>query len=112
MSVDIYSLVNAKVKIQRPVRSQGAAGEPKSVYVTIAQGVPCYIEQDSGSEAVIYSAERNRNTGTAFFLSGQSIDQEDRIIWGSRILDVQSVDTKYETPDIVSHIEVRWEETL
>jgi head-tail adaptor len=106
--MDVLALANATVSIQT-VATSTDHGHPTRKYRTAYAGIPCYFEQASAAEAFLAGGERQTRNGVCWFDGAQTVNPTDRILHGSRTLEVRTVN---HVPDELgtARLRVEWEE--
>jgi head-tail adaptor len=103
-------ICNALVTIQARTFSTDAAGSPVSMWSARKVNVPCSIDEKTTTEIVQGGGDRQNRAGTAFFHSWDSIESTERLIWGSRTLDVHAVRELNNPAGFVEGYAVEWQE--
>jgi head-tail adaptor len=84
-------LLDQTVSIQRRTISRDANGAPVETWAAHLSSIPARVQPQAGSESNLYGAERARRPVTVFVAGGQDILERDRVLWGTRYLDILSV---------------------
>lgn len=102
---------NAKVRIERPTETRDTRSGIVRSYRPVAFNVPALVVASNGSESRQYAGARSGRTGFAVFPFANDVRPQDRIVWGSRVLDVTGVLTVPHNEDgTVSALRVNWSE--
>jgi len=79
------------VSITRPTTAADNGGFPNATYAAHLSSVRMWIQPRSGSESPRYGGEQTQRSLVGYALAGQSILPKDRVTWGARVFDIQSV---------------------
>lgn len=106
-----FVITNAKVTVQRPTITQDAAGGTVRTFRAIGYKVPAFIPTLNASEPTTYGGPRSTRSGYLLFDTWRAIRPDDRILWGSRTLEVRGVyPVSHNEDGTACHIRVEWDE--
>lgn len=107
--MNVLTRVNTKVDILSETTSTDK-GMPTGRWYVSAQSVPALVQQASGQQAVAAGGERGVRSGKAVFFGDVSISRANRIKWGSRTLQVLTVNEVGIAHNRTARKTVEWEE--
>jgi head-tail adaptor len=85
-------LLTDSCSIQRSTTSLGTSGNPQLAWANHLSGVKCRVQVSSGDESPRYGRLSSRYHYRVYVAGGQDITEHDRVIWGSRTLDILDAD--------------------
>lgn len=105
------STINAEVAITRPIVSRDTRGGLVYTFRTVAQYVPCVLTTQSASEPNQYGGPRGTRTGFCVFPFSNDVRPQDRLVYGSRVLEVSGVQVMPNNEDgTTSFLRINWKE--
>ena len=103
---------NQTATIQRNTPTKDASGGNVDAWTNSLIGIPVFEQQMGGDEAMRYERETNRRKSRWFAFNGQDIRAKDRMIYGSRTINIVNADSRaMNGRSHLAYIEIIGEET-
>jgi len=97
--INRLSAISGTANVERFTSATDDGGMGVKTWAGHLQGLQCVLQIRSGSEAVRYGRENNRNFGTAYLHGQIDVAATDRLIYGGKTYDIQSVRVPDERPE-------------
>lgn len=109
--MSVQSICNISVTVERATQAQDAAGSQTLTWASHLTSQRFKIDENTGIEAIRYQRETGRLLCKGYTPGAPDIKARDRVVYGTRNFDVQSVRIRRWPGGAASHLEMELEET-